>query len=62
MHAMTLMKQEVRLAHKYLNRVTADMTQAQMEWTPPGIANAAAAVLAHAVAEENFICALLSGK
>ncbi|HLC03265.1 MAG TPA: DinB family protein [Anaerolineales bacterium] len=62
MDAITLMKQEVRWAHDFLEMVTADITQAQLEWIPPGIANPAAAVLAHAVTDEDFICALLSGK
>jgi hypothetical protein len=59
MDAMSLMKQGVGWAHEYLDPVTADVTQAQLEWTPPGIANPAAAVLARAVAEEDFTCSLL---
>jgi len=56
------MKQEVRWAHDFLETVTAEITQAQLEWIPPGIANPAAAVLAHAVTDEGFICALLASK
>lgn len=62
MDAMGLMKQEVGWAHDYLDMVTADITPEQLDWIPPGIANPGAAVLAHAVTEEDFICALLAGK
>jgi hypothetical protein len=60
MDAIALMKQEVRWAHEYLDLVTADITQTQLEWIPPGIANPAGAVLAHAVTNEDIICALVS--
>jgi hypothetical protein len=60
MDAMGFVKQEVRWAHDYLDMVTADITPEQLGWIPPGIANPAAAVLAHAVTEEDFICALLA--
>lgn len=61
MDAIALMKQEVRWAHEYLDMVSADITPSQLEWTPPGIANPMAAVLAHAVPDEDLICALLTG-
>ena len=62
MDAMGLMKQEIRWAHDNLDMVTAGITQAQLEGIPPGIANPVAALLAHAVADDDFICALLAGK
>jgi hypothetical protein len=62
MDAVSLMKQEVHWAHDYLDQVTADISQAQLQWTPPGIANPAAAVLAHAVIAEDSMCALLAQK
>jgi hypothetical protein len=62
MHAMGLMRQELRCAQDYLDMITADITQAQLDWIPPGIANPVAAVLAHAVTDQDFICALLARK
>ena len=43
--------------------VTADLTDEQLDWTPPGTANPVGATLLHAVASEDmFVHVVLQGK
>jgi hypothetical protein len=61
MNAIDLMKQEIGWAHEFLDMVTADITPEQLGWIPPGIANPAGAILAHAVCGEDSFIAILKG-
>ena len=59
MDAIELLKQEIGWAHEFLDMVTGDITPEQLGWIPPGIANPAGAILAHAVCGEDSFIAIL---
>lgn len=55
MDAIAYLTSEIRWAHELLNMVTADITEEQIYWIPPGIANPLGAIYAHAVCEADAI-------
>lgn len=55
MDAVTLLREQLKLAHWVLDGTMGDVTPAQMEWTPPGVANPLGASYAHVIASEDMI-------
>jgi len=54
MDAVSLLRQQLRDAHGFLEETMKDVTAEQAHWTPPGIANPLGASYAHLVLSEDF--------
>ncbi len=55
MNSIELLKYSLDNASGILGQVTADLTQEQADWQPPGIANPIGATYWHAVSSVDFI-------
>jgi hypothetical protein len=55
MHSIGLLQQGIQIAHQFLEGTMADVTEAQLHWIPPGIANPLGATYAHVVLSEDMI-------
>jgi hypothetical protein len=55
MDSITLLRNQIKGAHEVLEGTMADVTQTQMDWAPPGIANPLGATYAHHVTSEDWI-------
>jgi DinB superfamily len=63
MNSISLLQQGVEIAHQFLEGTMADVTEAQLHWSPPGNANALGATYAHVVLSEDMIInGMLQGK
>lgn len=62
MDSISLLKQQLALAHYVLDVTMADVTDEQMQWSPPGIATPLGASYAHVVLAEDMQVGLLTGK
>jgi hypothetical protein len=55
MNTVKLLQYSLRNAFGILEQVTADLTQEQADWVPPGIANAIGALYWHAISSTDFL-------
>jgi DinB family protein len=53
--AVTLLREQIRTAHEWLEGTMADVTAEQADWVPPGVANPLGASYAHAVFSEDLL-------
>ena len=63
MDALSLLKVQVAGPRRDWNSIIADMTQEQLQWTPPGVANPIVSLVMHAVgSQDNAANAVAQGK
>ena len=63
MDALTLLKTQVAGGRRDWNSVTGDMTEEQLQWRPPGIANPIVSLVAHAIGgQDNAVNVVAQGK
>jgi hypothetical protein len=55
MQTIEYLQRDLKWAHELLEMVMADVTEAQLYWTPPGLANPLGATFAHAICEEDAV-------
>ena len=55
MEATTLLREQLQVAHQWLEGTMADVTPEQAHWTPPGIATPLGASYAHVLTSEDMI-------
>ncbi|HET8847043.1 MAG TPA: DinB family protein [Ktedonobacteraceae bacterium] len=53
MYATTLLREQIKQAHEFLEATIGDVTNEQAHWAPPGTANSLAATYVHAIASED---------
>lgn len=62
MDAISLLRDQVRQAHEFVEMAMSDVTPQQASWVPPSLANPLGATYAHVVTgEDGFIGAFLKG-
>ena len=63
MDTVSYLRKDLRWAHEWLEATMQDVTQEQLDWHPPGIANPLGASYAHAVlSEDGMVNQLLMGE
>jgi hypothetical protein len=61
-NAASLLRDQLKQSHEFLEMVMNDVTPQQVHWTPPGIANPLGATYAHLVmGEDGFVNGMLKG-
>ncbi len=62
MDAISYLREDMRITHEWLEQTMQDVTQEQLDWHPPGIANPLGASYAHALlGEDGAVNQLLRG-
>ena len=62
MDSISLLREQLRAAHEYLDETMADVTPEQMHWIPPGRATPLGANYLHLVQSEDMIIQMLQQK
>jgi hypothetical protein len=61
-NTVSLLRDQLKQSHEFLELVMNDVTPEQVHWTPPGIANPLGATYAHLVmSEDGFVNGMLKG-
>jgi hypothetical protein len=55
MDAIALLREQIKGAHDIMEGTMADVTQPQMDWTPPGLANPLGATYGHYLFTEDWV-------
>ena len=55
MDSITLLREQIKGAHDIMDGTMADVTQAQMDWAPPGLANPLGATYGHYLFTEDWV-------
>jgi hypothetical protein len=55
MDVKTLLRDQIKQAHEWFAATSADITQEQLRWIPPGVANPLGAIYAHAITAEDAL-------
>ena len=62
MNSVSLLRDQLKQSHEFLEMIMNDVTPEQAHWTPPGIANPLGATYAHLViGEDGFVNGMLKG-